>query len=293
MKLRRCYLVGIVAVAITIIAPAAEALPIMLEGAGGGGLNPWALIANGGKNLVTPAAFGTYGTTRNYNIYSVGANFSIKNYAEIYFDHQYLSLPNSLSNVVGTNSSEQSIVGGKLQVYQGNGVIPAVAVGLNAHFVNDTIPDELGASSQGVDFYAAATGIYPFMGSKLLVDGTLWATKANYMGLLGFGGQGHNGYTIQEGVSVGYFLAKDVMLGAEWRSFPTDNLGAAQASMQASYPGADLKQSDWYDGFIAYMPNHHLSVVAAFVSLGNMVNLPKVSNNSNQNGFYLNVNASF
>jgi hypothetical protein len=296
------WILGTAALAVAASAPAAWSLPIMLEGTGGGGINPWALISNGGKSLVTPAVFGTYVTTGNYNLFSTGVNLSISNYAEIYYDHQYLGLPSSLTNVLGglnsslgVNSIEQNIIGAKVQVYPGSGMIPAIALGINGHFVNKTIPHALGANANGVSFYGTATGIYPLAGSNLLLSGDIDITKANYMGLLGFGGPGHRGYTVQGGVSAGYFVAKDVVVGAEWRSFPGGNLSETQAALRTKTgnSGINLGQSDWYDGFVAYMPNPHLSVVAAIVSLGNVVNIPGGSNNANQNGFYLNVNGSF
>jgi Protein of unknown function (DUF3034). len=273
------------------ISAQAMALPIMLEGAGGGGVNPWALIANGGKNVVTPAVFGTYVTTRNYNLYSAGVNFSILNKAEIYYDHQYLGLPGSLSAALATNSIEQNIIGAKFQAYGGSGLIPAIAVGINYHMTNKYVPKILGVHHNGADFYVAATGIYPVAGSNLLLDADLYVTKSNYMGLLGQGGPKQNSYHVEGGASIGYFLAKDVVLGAELRTFPTNNLTPDNGALGA---GNSFKQSAWYDGYIAYMPNPHLSVVAAFVDLGNMVDAPHIkSYNANQNGFYLNLNGSF
>ena len=301
MRTIKHWVLGTAALIVVASAPAAWSLPIMLEGAGGGGINPWALISNGGKSLVTPAVFGTYVTTGNYNLFSTGVNLSISKYVELYYDHQYLGLPGSLTRVLGdvspglgVNSIEQNIVGAKIQVYPGSGMIPAIAVGINGHFVNKTIPHALGAKANGVSFYGAATGIYPLAGSNLLLSGDIDITKANYMGLLGFGGPGHRNYTVQGGVSAGYFIAKDVVVGAEWRSFPGGNLNGSPVQTGLH---VNLSQSDWYDGFVAYMPNPHLSVVAAFVSLGNIITAPTSdfggSNNANQNGFYLNVNGSF
>lgn len=310
MKLKKLLVLALGAAGLSAVAFPAMALPLMLEGAGGGGLNPWAMIANGGKAF-TPAVFGTYVTTNHYNLYSVGANASISKYAEIYVSHQYLGLPESLTstlnlgaspavgilpaNVANRNNIEQSIVGAKFQVYPGHGAIPMLAVGFNYHSANSAIPNALTAKASGADYYVAATGIYPFAGSNLLLDGDVYVTRSNYLGLLGQGGSGHGGYTVQGGVSVGYFVAKDVAVGAEWRSFPTNNLEAAQSYLiSKGLAGTDLHQSSWYDGWVAYMPNPHLSVVAAFVSLGNMVNIPATGSiNSNQDGFYLNLNTTF
>ncbi len=289
--------------------PAAMALPIMIEGAGGGGLNPWALIAHASKKqAVTPAVFGIYATTPNYDLYSAGVNLSISHYAEVYYTHQYMGLPQALTttlnagagsilpaNVANTNSIEQDIIGGKVQVYGGSGLIPAVAVGMNYHLTSEPIPLSLGAHANGADFYVTGTGVYPVFGSHLILDGDIYITRANYLGLLGQGGIGHRSYTAQGGASVGYFVTKDVVVGAEWRSFPGDNLLAAQSYLQTALadPGVNLKQSDWYDGFIAYMPNPKLSIVAALLDLGNMASIPGHSVNANQNGFYLSMTAAF
>ena len=291
------------------VSPAALALPIMIEGAGGGGLNPWALIANCNiKKAVTPAVFGTYGTTPNYDVYSAGINLSISKYAEVYYAHQSMGLPQSLTStltsgagsilpadVANENSIDQDIVGGKLQVYGGNGVIPALAVGMNYHMTSAPIPLALGAHANGADFYVAGTGIYPLLGSHIILDADIYITRSNYLGLLGQGGAGYRNYGAQGGASVGYFVRKDVVVGAEWRSFPGDNLFGAQSYLQTALhdPGVNLKQSDWYDGFIAYMPNPQFSVVAAILDLGNMVNIPGHSVNSNQTGFYLSTTAAF
>ncbi len=307
MKIK--HIVPLVAAAM-MASPAAMALPIMIEGAGGGGLNPWAWIANGSsKHVVTPAIFGTYGTTPHYDVYAVGANFSIMKRAEIYYTHQYMGLPESMTSTLtggvgagvlpgdvnNLNSVEQDIIGGKLQVYGGKGLIPAVAVGMNYHMVSAPLAEALTAHTNGADFYLTGTGVYPLFSSHIILNADLYITRSNYLGLLGQGGAGHRSYTAQGGASVGYFVAKDVVVGAEWRSFAPDSLAAATAYMQntAGISGASFKQSDWYDGFVAYMPNPKFSVVAAILDLGNMANLPGHSDNANQNGFYISMNAAF
>ncbi|WP_298136626.1 DUF3034 family protein [Acidiferrobacter sp.] len=308
MKIKR--MMPLIAATALMASQAAMALPIMIEGAGGGGLNPWALIANGSsKHIVTPAVFGTFGTTPEYDLYSAGVNLSISKYAEVYYTHQYMGLPESMTatldsgvksgflptDVTNLNSVEQDIIGGKLQVYHGSGLIPAIAVGMNYHMTSAPLPLALTAHANGADYYVTGTGIYPLLGSHIVLNADLYITRSNYLGLLGQGGADHRSYSAQGGASVGYFVAKDVVVGAEWRSFPGNNLAAAQAYLatQMADPGVDMKQSDWYDGFIAYMPNPKFSVVAAILDLGNMANIPPDSNNANQNGFYVSMNAAF
>jgi hypothetical protein len=48
-----------------------------------------------------------------------------------------------------------------------------------------------------------------------------------------------------------------------------------------------LKESDWKDVFVAYLPNKNLSFVFAYADLGNITLTP------NQYGFYFSTQASF
>lgn len=89
---------------------------------------------------------------------------------------------------------------------------------------------------------------------SLLVNSTARLTKANQLGLLGFG-SASNGYNVQFEGSLAYMLSRRAVIGTEYRSKP-DNLG--------------LGEDDWLDIFAAYAVNDHITVAAAYVDLGSI-----------------------
>jgi hypothetical protein len=91
----------------------------------------------------------------------------------------------------------------------------------------------------------------------VLLNGTVRFTKANQIGILGFGGDRNDSYKPQLELSAAYLLSRKLAIGAEYRSKP-DNLSIA---------GED----DWYDLFLAWAPNRHVSVTLAYADLGNIV----------------------
>ena len=99
------------------------------------------------------------------------------------------------------------------------------------------------------------------------------ARQANQFGLLGFGGDKHDGYSAQFEGSAGLLISKRFVVGAEFRSKP-DNLGFA-------------KEDDSFDVFAAYAVSKHLSVTAAYVDLG------EIATFKGQRGFYLSLQAGF
>ena len=109
---------------------------------------------------------------------------------------------------------------------------------------------------------------------SLLVNGTLRFTKANQIGILGFGGDKQRRATSREFEgSVAYLLSRNVAIGAEYRQKP-NNLGIAQ-------------EDDWYDVFVAWAPNKHVSLTLAYADLGNIVI------KDNQRGVYASVQVGF
>lgn len=128
-----------------------------------------------------------------------------------------------------------------------------------------------GKSASGADFYVAATKV--LLNESLVLDGTVRATKANQMGLLGFGGDKHDHYSLQFEGSAGYLVTKRLLLGAEYRTKP-DNLGFA-------------KEDDWLDVFAAYAVNKNLSVTVAYADLGDIATF------KDQRGLYISLQAGF
>jgi len=111
------------------------------------------------------------------------------------------------------------------------------------------------------------------MDRNLLVNATVRGTKANQGGLLGFGGDRNDSYEAMFEGSVGLFVTRQWLVGTEYRQKP-DNLGFAT-------------EDDWWDVFVAWVPDRRLSVTAALVNLGDVATL------EDQRGAYLSLQASF
>ena len=248
---------------------------MQIEGAGGGGLTPWALISGYGTDQqVGGSAFYTRAkTTGGFDIDSGGISVGLYNRLEVSLSQQKLGL----SNTVPGESIRMDTVGIKLRlfgdaIYAQDSWLPQVAIGAqikhNENFNN--VPKALGAKHQtGVDLYLAATKLYmgAVFGRNLLLNGTLQATKANQFGFLGFGGDRNNSYQLQPSASVAVMLTDQVLLGAEYRYKP-NNLSA-------------YKEQNAQDIFLAWFPHKNLSLTAAYLDLGN------IANKSNQTGWYL------
>jgi Protein of unknown function (DUF3034) len=157
-------------------------------------------------------------------------------------------------------------------------VFPQIAVGVqykrNEDF--DFIPKALGAkSAHGADFYVAATKLYlgAVFGRNLLLNGTVRATKANQLGLLGFGGDRSDSYNVKFEGSAGIFLHDRLVLGAEYRSKP-NNLGV-------------FKEDAFKDVFFVWLPNKHIAVTLAHARLGN------IADKKNQKATYISLQTGF
>ena len=170
----------------------------------------------------------------------------------------------------------QNIFGAKLKlvgdaVYDQDSWLPQISIGLQ-HKENDrgaVIAAVGGKASTGTDYYLAATKL--FLAESLLVNATLRETKANQFGILGFGGDKHDGYSAQFEGSAAYLFSRRFAMGAELRTKPS-NLGIA-------------KEQDAWDVFAAYFFNKNLSATLAYADLGNIV----IRNH--QRGAYLSLQA--
>jgi hypothetical protein len=180
----------------------------------------------------------------------------------------------------------QDIAGIKLKlagdaVLEQDSLLPQIAVGVMAK--RNTGVSGLGAvsnvkqlgaaSDHGVDVYLSATKI--LLDRSLLLNATLRATRANQMGLLGFGGERGNHYQPMLEASAAYLLSRNVVAGVEYRMKPR-NLAVDN-------------EKDYYDAFVAWFPSKHLSLTAAWVSLGDIT----VLNPTRQKGVYLSLQAGF
>lgn len=255
-----------------------------VEGAGGGGLTPWATVTGtGSSNQVGGSVFSTHlGTQGGYELKVVGAAIGIKDSVELSMSRWSFRL----SDVVPGKSIEMNVVGAKFKVagdavYDQDRLLPQVAVGAQYKQVDDAVlVKALGAmSGSDIDVYATATKLWlgGLVGRNVLASATARLTRANQFGLVGFGGPGHDKHTLQLEGSVGVMVRDDLVLGAEYRMKP-NNLEAG---------GATLREEDAWDLFMAWFPCRGGSLTLAWVTLGNVVSKER------QQGLYLSAQASF
>lgn len=255
-----------------------------IEGAGGGGLVPWALISgygtrdSYGANLHVTAV-----ATQDYALDSVGAAVGINDRVELSLATQSFKGTGGPLNDV---KIKQDIFGIKVKVigdavYDQESALPQIAIGamikqnrgITGLGAITNVKDVGAKSDRGVDYYIAATKI--LLDQSLLINGTLRATKANQLGILGFGGDLHNRYQAMAELSAAYLINRQWAAGVEYRMKPK-NLGAD-------------KEKDYYDVFIAYFPTKNFSITAAYAVLGDIT----VFNPKNQKGAYLSAQIGF
>ena len=281
-----------------------------INGAAGGGIVPWALIAGyGGSGQIGFTASYTNASTANFEANGYGVAAGIDNRVEISVTQQNFDLGNTgpyLASVLsGSNSCgagslcapgaplqdnaaiNQDIVGVKVRVF-GNTVadqhtwMPQVAVGAQYHHNEDgALMKALGAKASGTSYYLALTKVWlkGLLGHVTLLDFTLDATRANYNGLFGFEGPTDSSrYHYEPEVSAGVFLDPHVVVGGEYRAMPQNELAVGPAVSRSNA---------WKDVFLAYIPNKNVSLTLAYAMLGHIADIP------NSNGLYTSVTASF
>jgi hypothetical protein len=257
-----------------------------VEGAGGGGLAPWALITGDGTRDSWGAnAHVTRVATQDYSLDTYGVAVGVADRVEVSFATQ--DFRGSLAPLNDLRI-KQDIVGLKVKllgdaVYDQDRMLPQVAVGVMAKrnkgigglgALGVTKVTQLGAKDEnGIDYYVAATKI--LLDQSLLLNGTVRATKANQMGLLGFGGDKGDSCKAKLEVSAAYLITRKLVAGVEYRMKPR-NLGVDN-------------EKDYYDAFIAWFPTKNVSVTAAYAVLGDIT----VVNPTKQRGAYLSVQAGF
>jgi Protein of unknown function (DUF3034) len=258
-----------------------------VEGTGGAGLVPWALITGYGTNK-------SYGANvhitdvrlKEFDLRTYGVGFGIADRVELSATKHKLEVTGTALEGVRI---DQDIFGVKVKlagdaVYGQNSWLPQIALGAefkrNGGIENAgalVSPKQLGArSDDGVDIYLAATKV--FLEQSLLVNITLRHTKANQLGLLGFGGDQDDSASLNFETTVGYLLTRKLAIGGEYRGKP-DSLGV------------DDEGAAW-DLFVAWAPTRNVSIVAAYLNLGNILG-PATTVNHDQAGTYLSAQIGF
>lgn len=264
-----------------------------VEGAAGGGLTPWAITGSyATEGEIGGTAFVTGAKTRNYSLAAYGMAVGIHDRIELSVARQEFDAKDNLAPLGLTRLRiRQDILGIKLRVagdavLDSDTLLPQVAVGLqhkkvDAGALGPTLFGPLGARDSGTDVYVSATKL--FLAHGLLVNVTLRATRANQTGLLGFGGAHAQRRKLQPEISVARLLSPRVAVGAEFRAKP-DNLSRSVLGAGA------LKETPWWDVFVAWAPTKDVSMTAAFVDLGKIA--PALQPRR-QTGAYLSVQLAF
>jgi len=252
-----------------------------VEGAGGGGLVPWGLISGyGSSDGIGVDAHGTYIHLPSFTLTTEGAAVGLFDRLELSYAHQSFDTGSAGAKLgLGKGFTfDVDVYGAKLKlagdaVYDQEGWLPQITAGLQYKTNNQgAVIHAIGGQHQnGTDYYLAATKL--FLAERLLLNLTLRETEANQYGILGFGGDKHDGYSTQIESSAAFLFTRKLALGVEYRTKP-DNLAFA-------------KEQDAYDFFVAYFLNKNLSLTAAYVDLGD------IALQGRQNGAYVSLQAGF
>lgn len=249
-----------------------------VDGSSGGGLARWATI--GGQQMAGGVGLSAHGTAielpdfgwRSYGVLLGVSDRLEMSIARAEFDTR------DVGAVLGIGQGytfKLDILGAKLRVagdvVYGNTWLPQIALGIeHKHSRDSALVRALGAAAaSSTDYTLSATKL--LLAQSLLVNAAVRYTKANELGLLGFGAAG-TGYKLQFEGSLGYQVSRRALIGAEYRSKP-DNLG--------------LGDDDWMDLFAAYALNEHVTLTAAFVDLGSIATI------ADQRGGFLSAQVAF
>ncbi|VXB81311.1 DUF3034 family protein [Pseudomonas sp. 8O] len=252
-----------------------------LEGAAGGGIMPWAVLAGYGERGEWGAdVFATRVETGDYRLDVAGVAAAYGNRIELSYARQRFDLGTLARDLrLPDNSLSQDVLGLKLRlagdlIYER---LPQISLGLQHKRQRDfRVPSLVGAQRrEDSEGYLAASRLIlgGAFGYNLLLNANLRYSRANELGLLGFGGDRRDRHSWLKEGSVAVLLDRHWAVGIEYREKP-DNL---------SFAG----ESDWADLFVGYFPNKNLALVLAYARLGEIATL------DNQDGVYLSVQGSF
>lgn len=241
-----------------------------IEGAGGGGLVPWALIGGyGTRDEVGLNAYVTGVEMRDFTLASYGAAFNVGNRLELSIARQNFNL-REVGNALALGNRytiSQTILGAKVRllgdaVLEQDSLVPQIAAGVQYKINDDkgVVGGALGLDRKSVDFYLSATKI--ILSKNLLLNATVRLTKANQFGILGFGGLGgqDQDYKAQFEGSAAYLLTRKLAIGGEYRT--------KSNRLEGALGGTTFREEDAWDIFAAYALNRNVSLTVAYARLG-------------------------
>jgi hypothetical protein len=255
------------------------------EGAAGGGLATWAVIAGNETDAgIGGSAHATLISLPDFDLEAYGGAIGLFDRVELSYTHQSFDT-RAAGAALGLGRGYtfgQHVLGAKLRligdaVWDQDSPLPQIAVGMqhkraDGGRLGKPLLGSLGArQTEGTDFYVAATKL--LLAQSAVVSGTVRFTKANQLGLLGFGGDRQGRHTAQFEGSIGKLLTRKLVVGAEYRTKP-DNLGFAE-------------EDDAFDLFAAWAVTRNLTITAAYADLGDIATV------KNQRGAFLQLQGAF
>ena len=252
-----------------------------VDGAAGGGLASWAVLAGYSTRGESGAsAFATHVQTSAYRLDVAGVAVTFDNRVELSLARQRFDLgPVAAALSLADPHLEQDVAGAKLRI-AGDlvyGAMPQLAIGLQHRRHRDFgVPAALGARhAEDTELYLAASKLHlaAVGGHNLLWSLALRRSRANELGLLGYGGDDGDSHAWLAEGSIALLLSPGFAIGAEYRQKP-DLLAA-------------VPEDDWQDLFVAWFPNKRVAAVAAWVELGHVGGLAR------QHGPYLSLQVAF
>ena len=252
-----------------------------VEGAAGGGLATWAVIAGHETEDGTGAtAHATYIALPDFDLTSVGAAIGLSNRVELSYAYQRFDT-RAAGAALGLGHGfafGQHVLGAKVRligdaVWDQDTILPQIAAGVQYKIADqgDVLHAIGAAQTKSADFYVAATKVW--LAQSLVLNATVRFTKANQFGLLGFGGDRDADRSAQFEGSAGRLLTHNLLVGGEYRTKP-DNLGFAHEDYS-------------YDVFAAWAVRRNLSITAAYTDLGDIATIRK------QRGLFLSLQGGF
>ena len=245
-----------------------------IEGSAGGGLIPWAVLSGyATDDQWGTSVFTSRSTVDDYSLQTIGLAINYHDRIELSYSRMTFGID------AGAPDIRMNVVGAKYRLF-GDIVysdLPQVSVGIqHKSLVDFGIPASVGAKDDsGTDVYITASKVWldgPFHRTVLL-DLNARLSKGNQIGLLGFGGDEDNDYDLTFEGAAGLFLNRHWLAGFEYRQ-KSDHLSA-------------VKEDDWFDLFVTYLPNKSLSITAAYLNLGDIAGAP------DQTGFYISLQGAF
>ncbi|MDR5906657.1 DUF3034 family protein [Franzmannia qiaohouensis] len=245
-----------------------------IEGAAGGGLSPWAVLAGTpSSDEVGLTAAATRAWLNDYRLSVGGVGVNVHDRLELSLARQRLEL-----TTLG-GELEQTIAGGKLRLFGDLLYHPwgIWSLGVQHKWLEDgDLARAVGATdTRGTDLYLSGSKLWfaAVAGRNLVTNLTLRHSAANQGGLLGYGGDHNDAASLLVEGSLGLFITPRWIVGTEYRQKP-DNLSFAQ-------------EDDWQSLYSAYFFSKQVSLTAAWLELGSIAGL------DDQRGGYLSLQLAF